>query len=141
VTEESAREFLARVTCTNLTELEHSRGLAWTSQILIDGVYAGTAEDQGMGGDVTFEPNLVTSDLLELVWEETVARATEIGRALVALDLGRQSGPKNLLYKRPQWYGCDIFAYLDTRYEGAPMTLLDAHNLMTEDYRQNGLGV
>ncbi len=141
MTEESARELLARVTCTNLSELAHSRGLAWTSQILIDGVYAGTAEDQGMGGDVTFEPYLVTSDLLELVWEETVARATEIGRALVTLDLGQRAGPKNLLYGRPQWYGCDIFAYLDTRYEGAPMTLLDAYNLMTEDYRQNGLGV
>ena len=134
MTEESARELLARVTCTNLTELEHSRGVAWTSQILIDGVYAGTAEDQGMGGDVTFEPHRVTSDRLELVWEETVARATEIGRALVTLQLGSQAG------RRPQWYGCDIFAYLDTRYEGAPMTLLDAHNLMTEDYRQNGLG-
>ena len=141
MTEESARELLARVTCTNLSELEHSRGIAWTSLILIDGVYAGTAEDLGMGGDVTFEPYRITSDRLELIWEETVARATEIGRALVTLQLGQQAGPKNLLYKRPQWYGCDIFAYLDTRYEGAPMTLLDAHNLMTEDYRQNGLGV
>ena len=132
MTEESARELLARVTCSNLSELEHSRGLAWTSQILLDGVYAGTAEDLGMGGDVTFEPYRITSDRLELIWEETVARATEIGRALVTLQLGQQAGPKNLLYKRPQWYGCDIFAYLDTRYEGAPMTLLDAYNLMND---------
>ena len=117
---------LARVTCTNLSELAHSRGLAWTSQILIDGVYAGTAEDQGMGGDVTFEPYLVTSDLLELVWEETVARATEIGRALVTLKEGQQAG------RRPQWYGCDVFAWLETTYEGAPMTLLDAYNLMND---------
>ena len=126
MTEESARELLARVTCTNLTELEHSRGIAWTSQILIDGVYAGTAEDQGMGGDVTFEPHRVTSDRLELVWEETVARATEIGRALVTLQLGQQAGPAR------QWYGCDVFAWLETTYEGAPMTLLDAYNLMND---------
>ena len=143
MTEESARELLARVTCTNLTELEHSRGIAWTCQILIDGVYAGTAEDQGMGGDVTFEPCRVTSDLLELVWEETVARATEIGSALVTLDLGRttimQSGSQNLLYKRPQWYGCDVFAWLETTYEGAPMTLLDAYNLLIEEDRRLGL--
>jgi hypothetical protein len=117
----------------NLSELEHSRGVAWTAHILLDGVYAGTAEDQGMGGDVTFEPHRITSDRLELVWEETVARATEVGRALVTLDLGQQAG------RRPQWYGCDIFAYLDTRYEGIPMTLLHAYNLMTEDYRQYGL--
>ncbi len=116
-----------------LNVLEHSRGVAWTSLILLDGVYAGEAEDQGMGGDVTFEPYRVTSDGAGLVWEETVARATEIGRALVTLQLGSQAG------RRPQWYGCDIFAYLDTQYEGAPMTLSDAHNLMTEDYRQHGL--
>jgi len=133
VTEESARELLARVTCMNLSELEHSRGICWTAHILLDGVYAGTAEDLGMGGDVTFEPHRITSDRLELVWEETVARATEVGRALVTLDLSQQAG------RQPQWYGCDIFAYLDTRYEGAPMTLSDAHNLMTEDYRQHGL--
>ena len=133
MTEESARELLAKVTCMGLNVLEHSRGVAWTSLILLDGVYAGEAEDQGMGGDVTFEPYRVTSDGAGLVWEETVARATEIGRALVTLQLGSQAG------RRPQWYGCDIFAYLDTQYEGAPMTLSDAHNLMTEDYRQHGL--
>ncbi len=126
MTEESARELLARVTCINLNELEHSRGVAWTAHILLDGVYAGTAEDQGMGGDVTFEPHRITSDRLELVWEETVARATEVGRALVTLKLGQQAG------RRPQWYGCDIFAWLDTTYEGCPMTLLDAFNLMND---------
>ena len=126
MTEDSARKLLARVTCTNLTELEHSRGVAWTSHILIDGVYAGTAEDQGMGGDVTFEPHRVTSDRLELVWEETVARAAEVGQALVTLQLGQQAGPVR------QWYGCDIFAWLDTTYEGCPMTLLDALNLMND---------
>ena len=126
MTEKSARELLARVTCTNLSELEHSRGVAWTSHILLDGVYTGTAEDQGMGGDVTFEAHRVTSDRLELVWEETVARATEIGRALVTLQLGSQAGG------RPQWYGCDIFAWLDTTYEGCPMTLLDAYTLMND---------
>ena len=118
--EQSARELLARVTCMNLNVLEHSRGVAWTAHILLDGAYAGTAEDQGMGGNVTFEPHRITSDRLELVWEETVARATEIGRALVALQLGQQAGPVR------QWYGCDIFAWLETTYEGAPMTLLDA---------------
>jgi len=126
VTEESARELLARVTCMNLTELEHSRGVAWTAHILLDGVYAGTAEDQGMGGDVTFEPHRVTSDRLELVWEETVARAAEIGRALVTLKEGQQSG------RRPHWYGCDVFAWLNTTYEGIPMTLLHAYDLMND---------
>ena len=135
MTEESARELLARVTCTNLNVLEHSRGVAWTSQILLDGVYSGTAEDQGMGGDVTFEPHRVTSDRLELVWGETVARATEIGRALVSLQLGQQSGPVR------QWYGCDIFAWLETTYEGAPMTLLDAYNLMNDPSNDEALGI
>ena len=133
MTEESARELLARVTCMNLNELEHSRGLAWTMLILLDGVYAGEAEDQGMGGDVTFEPFRVTSDGAGLVWEETVARATEIGRALVTLDLGQQAG------RRPQWYGCDVFAWLDATCEGAPMTLLDAYNLLIEEDRRLGL--
>ena len=127
MTEESARELLARVTCTNLTELEHSRGVAWTAHILLDGVYAGTAEDQGMGGDVTFEPHLVTSDRLELVWEETVARAAEIGNALRELDEAQASMAGVI-----QWYGCDVFAWLDTTYEGCPMTLLDAYNLMND---------
>jgi len=135
VTEESARELLARVTCTNLNVLEHSRGVAWTSHILLDGVYAGTAEDQGTGGDVTFEPHRVTSDRLELVWEETVARATEIGRALVTLQSGSQAG------RRPQWYGCDVFAWLETTYEGAPMTLLDAYNLMNDPSNDEALGI
>jgi len=133
VTEESARELLARVTCMNLNELEHSRGVAWTSLILLDGVYAGEAEDQGMGGDVTFEPYRVTSDGAGLVWEETVARATEIGRALVTLKEGQQSGT------RPQWYGCDVFAWLETTYEGAPMTLLDALNLMNDPDMQDAV--
>lgn len=110
----------------NLNVLEHSRGVAWTAHILLDGVYAGTAEDQGMGGDVTFEPHRVTSGRLELVWEETVARAAEIGRALVTLKEGQQSG------RRPQWYGCDVFAWLEQNYEGAPMTLLDAYNFMND---------
>ena len=135
MTEESARELLARVTCTNLNVLEHSRGVAWTSQILLDGVYSGTAEDQGMGGDVTFEPHRVTSGRLELVWGETVARAAEIGRALVSLQLGQQSGPVR------QWYGCDIFAWLETTYEGAPMTLLDAYNLMNDPSNDEALGI
>ena len=134
MTEESARELLARVTCTNLNVLEHSRGVAWTAHILLDGVYAGTAEDQGMGGDVTFESHRVTSDRLELVWEETVARATEVGRALVTLQLGQQ-GPVG------QWYGCDVFAWLETTYEGAPMTLLDALNLMNDPSNDEALGI
>ena len=131
--EESARELLARVTCMNLNELEHSRGVAWTSQILLDGVYAGTAEDQGMGGDVTFEPHRVTSDRLELVLEETVARATEIGRALVTLKQGGQEA------HGPGWYACDIFAWLETTYEGAPMTLLDALDLMNDPDMQDAV--
>ena len=135
MTEESARELLARVTCMNLNVLEHSRGVAWTSLILLDGVYAGEAEDQGMGGDVTFEAHRVTSDRLELVWEETVARATEIGRALVTLQLGVQD------WRRPQWYGCDVFAWLETTYEGAPMTLLEAYNLMTDPSNDEALGI
>ena len=135
MTEESARELLARVTCMNLSELEHSRGVCWTAHILLDGVYAGTAEDQGMGGDVTFEPHRITSDRLELVWEETVARATEIGRALVTLKEGQQSG------RRPQWYGCDVFAWLEPTYEGAPMTLLDAYNFMNEPGNDEALGI
>lgn len=126
MTEESARELLARVTCTNLTELEHSRGVAWTAHILLDGVYAGTAEDQGMGGDVTFQPDRVTSDRLELVWEETINRAERIGEALVHLKCTGAT-------KQPGYfYGCDVFAWLETTYEGAPMTLLDAYNLMND---------
>ena len=135
MTEESARELLAKVTCNGLHLLEHSRGVAWTAHILLDGVYAGTAEDQGMGGDVNFEPHRVTSDRLELVWEETVARATEIGRALVTLKEGLQSGT------RPQWYACDVFAWLEPTYEGRPMTLLDAYNLMNDPSNDEALGI
>ena len=135
--EQSARELLARVTCTDLNVLEHSRGVAWTAHILLDGVYAGTAEDQGMGGDVTFEPHrgAITYMGNEMCqsWEETVARATEIGRALVTLQLGQQAG------RRPQWYGCDVFAWLETTYEGAPMTLLDAYNLMNDPEAQDAV--
>lgn len=127
MTEESARELLARVTCSNLSELEHSRGLAWTSQILLDGVYAGTAEDLGMGGEINFAPDRVTSDGLELVWEETVARTTEVGNALRALGEAQGSEIGAI-----QWYGCDVFAWLEPTYEGAPMTLLDAFNLMND---------
>ena len=80
-----------------------------------------------MGGEVFFEPHRLTSDRRELVWEETVARATEIGRALVTLkEGGREPGT------RPQWYACDVFAWLEPTYEGAPMTLLDAYNLMND---------
>ncbi|MBU89753.1 MAG: hypothetical protein CMA57_05115 [Euryarchaeota archaeon] len=133
MTEDSARELLARVTCTNLNELEHSRGIAWTAQILLDGVYAGTAEDQGMGGDVNFEPHRVTSDRLELVWEETINRADRIGEALVHLKCASA-------IKQPgRFYNCDVFAWLDATYEGAPMTLLDAYNALIEEDRRLGL--
>ncbi len=133
MTEESARELLARVTCNGLHLLEHSRGVAWTAHILLDGVYAGTAEDKGMGGDVSFEPVRVTSDRLELVWEETVARATEIGRALVTLKEGGQE-PHG-----PGWFACDVFAWLEPTYEGRPMTLLDAYNLMNDPEAQDAV--
>jgi len=136
VTEESARELLARVTCNGLHLLEHSRGVAWTSHILLDGVYAGTAEDQGMGGDVTFEPHLVTSDRLELVWEETVARAAEIGNALRELGEAQASMAGVI-----QWYAFDVFAWLEPTYEGRPMTLLDAYNLMNDPSNDEALGI
>lgn len=135
MTEESARELLARVTCNGLHLLEHSRGVAWTAHILLDGVYAGTAEDDGMGGDVTFAPIRVTSDRVRLVWEETVARATEIGRALVTLKEGGQES------HGPGWYACDVFAWLEPTYEGRPMTLLDAYNLMNDPSNDEALGI
>lgn len=135
MTEESARELLARVTCNGLHLLEHSRGVAWTAHILLDGVYAGTAEDDGMGGDVTFAPIRVTSDRVRLVWEETVARATEIGRALVTLKEGGQEA------HGPGWYACDVFAWLEPTYEGRPMTLLDAYNLMNDPSNDEALGI
>jgi len=125
VTEDSARKLLARVTCTNLEELEHSRGIAWTAHILLDGVYVGTAEDQGMGGSISFLADRAVTDRLELDYSEVGNRTLEIAQALMQLP--------NQFPLQMMGYGvyeCDVFAWLEPTYEGRPMTLLDAYNLM-----------
>lgn len=134
--EQSARELLARVTCTNLNVLEHSRGVAWTSHILLDGVYAGTAEDKGMGGSISFCPDRVVSDRLELDYSEVCNRTLEISQALMRLpsDFPLEMMGFNV-------YECDVFAWLEPNYEGAPMTLLDAYNFMNEPSNDEALGI
>lgn len=125
MTEDSARKLLARVTCTNLEELEHSRGIAWTAHILLDGVYVGTAEDQGMGGSISFLADRAVTDRLELDYSEVGNRTLEIAQALMQLP--------NQFPLQMMGYGvyeCDVFAWLEPTYEGRPMTLLDAYNLM-----------
>lgn len=134
MTEDSARELLARVTCTNLTVLEHGRGVAWTAHILLDGVYSGTAEDKGMGGSISFYPDRVVSDRLELDYSEVCNRTLEIAQALMQLP---SDMPLEIMGYHV--YECDVFAWLEQTYQGAPMTLLDAYNHMNEPDEQGAL--
>ena len=125
MTEDSARKLLARVTCTNLVELEHRNGIAWTAHILLDGVYSGTAEHKGMGGPVSFLADKVVTDRLELDFSEASNRSLEIAQALMQLPT-----PFPLQIMGYGAYECDVFAWLEPTYEGRPMTLLDAYDLM-----------
>ena len=130
MTEESSRELLTRVTCRNLQELEHNRGVAWSMHIFLDDTFVGVASDEGNGGTVTVSPDRCISDTLGLTWSETNDRFRQINMALIELGCGRTYECGN------QVVDYDVMAWLEPVYEGAPMTLLDALTIMRDPAEQ-----
>ena len=127
------RDLLERVGGRNLQMLQHSRGLAWTLEITLDGDLIGIAEHQGTGGTTevgppyyatmaeTQETQNLDRDALTALRAELENRINEIGNALTALGCGFTYPPGPYAdsgSSEPDW---DIFTCLEPG-----MTLYDA---------------